>query len=515
MKRRCFFMLISAFAIVFGMVSCGQQTQDYQSVIPADPVVVVKANVHALLTKSELLQDNQVAGFAKTAINEMPENTRGIMREILNDPSNSGLALDKPAFIVVDNIENMRGFALFAVSDNEKVKALVDAVDEETLSVSDEGAYTLVKLGNDNLAAFDDSKLVVAFAQGAFDVKEYMLAEEGAEKSDELEDFLVSQEDVAYYVSYKDILRLAEGAVADAFAGMDMEKFKDLKLVCNVNFYPGQAVMDIGFCGNDEIEKIYREHVCDANTDLHSFIPAATMALMQAGTKNMGTYIEETVGNNPNAAILLDEINKSLKKMGVKQEFAWSLLNSLDGSCVFAVSEIDNTAMLPMPQMTLLAECKDDKLFAVMVELLQSMGSMVSKTADNVYKVAGMYYIGYVDNKIFVMPTSVFKEAYADNSLKALPVNVASTPVATSLDGQVGLAVDFQSVAATLEATGLIRSRSDKALLRLLRKFKGTNYIVNDEAEVKWTVTFQDDKTNALKQLKDLVITTAIDEAIN
>jgi hypothetical protein len=41
------------------------------------------------------------------------------------------------------------------------------------------------------------------------------------------------------------------------------------------------------------------------------------------------------------------------------------------------------------------------------------------------------------------------------------------------------------------------------------------NYIVNDEAEVKWTVTFQDDKTNALKQLKDLVITTAIDEAIN
>ena len=168
-----------------------------------------------------------------------------------------------------------------------------------------------------------------------------------------------------------------------------------------------------------------------------------------------------------------------------------------------------------MPQMTLLAECKDDKLFAIMVELLQSMGSMVSKTADNVYKVAGMYYIGYVDNKIFVMPTSVFKEAYADNSLKVLPVNVASTPVATSLDGQVGLAVDFQSAAATLEATGLIRSRSDKALLRLLRKFKGTNYIVNDEAEVKWTVTFQDDKTNALKQLKDLVITTAIDEAIN
>ena len=130
MKRRCFFMLISAFAIVFGMVSCGQQTQDYQSVIPANPVVVVKANVHALLTKSELLQDNQVAGFAKTAINEMPENTRGIMREILNDPSNSGLALDKPAFIVVDNIENMRGFALFAVSDNEKVGALMDTMVE-------------------------------------------------------------------------------------------------------------------------------------------------------------------------------------------------------------------------------------------------------------------------------------------------------------------------------------------------------------------------------------------------
>ena len=140
MKKTRFFMLFSAIAIVFGMMSCAQKSQDYQSVIPEAPVVVVKANVNSLLAKSELLQDNQVTGFAKSAINEMPENTRGILREILNDPANSGLDLDKPAFVVVDNIENMRGFALFAVSDREKVKALVNAIDDSEVSFDEAAA---------------------------------------------------------------------------------------------------------------------------------------------------------------------------------------------------------------------------------------------------------------------------------------------------------------------------------------------------------------------------------------
>jgi hypothetical protein len=147
--------------------------------------------------------------------------------------------------------------------------------------------------------------------------------------------------------------------------------------------------------------------------------------------------------------------------------------------------------------------------------MMQSQAGMVSKAADNVYSVSGMYYIGYADDKIFVMPAKVYMECYNDNSLKALASNVAGAPVATALGDDMGLSVDLKAVAATLEATGLARSKSDKAALDVLRKFKDTRYTINDDCEIQWVVSFEDDKTNALKQLKDLAVTVAIGEAVN
>ncbi len=61
----------------------------------------------------------------------------------------------------------------------------------------------------------------------------------------------------------------------------------------------------------------------------------------------------------------------------------------------------------------------------------------------------------------------------------------------------------------------MARRRSEKKLLSVLRKFKGVNYTVNDDCEVECNVDFVDDKTNALKQLKDLAVTMAIGEAVN
>lgn len=109
--------------------------------------------------------------------------------------------------------------------------------------------------------------------------------------------------------------------------------------------------------------------------------------------------------------------------------------------------EIDKTAALPLPQMIFVAECKDDKLFGMIKEMLQGQSGLVSKTAENVYLVAGMYYVGYADSKLFVMPTGIFNECYADNSLKGLASDVAGTPLAAALGEEIGLAVDLQAVA--------------------------------------------------------------------
>ena len=196
--------------------------------------MVVKANVDNLLAESELLQDNQITGLIKNDINEMPENSRELLRKILADPANSGLDLKQPAYVVIDNIEQTRGFALFAVKDKEKVTELLNAMEIEDLSMEEKSEYSLLKTGNANIVAFDETKLVAAFSQGACDVTEYMSADTEAKKSKSLAEFMECDDDVAYYMAFKDVLRLAEGTNPEAFSMLDTEKAKDAKPLCSL-----------------------------------------------------------------------------------------------------------------------------------------------------------------------------------------------------------------------------------------------------------------------------------------
>jgi hypothetical protein len=76
-----------------------------------------------------------------------------------------------------------------------------------------------------------------------------------------------------------------------------------------------------------------------------------------------------------------------------------------------------------------------------------------------------------------------------------------------------GIAIDAQAVAQILEEMGLAKSKSDKAMLNILRKFSYTTLTTNEDCEVEWIIAFQDANTNALKQIKDMAISSAISSA--
>lgn len=82
MKKTNIFMLLAVFLAAIGFTAC-DMSPEYQNAIPAEPVAVVKANMKALLDKSEVLKDNQVQGVLKSGINEMPENSRELLRTML------------------------------------------------------------------------------------------------------------------------------------------------------------------------------------------------------------------------------------------------------------------------------------------------------------------------------------------------------------------------------------------------------------------------------------------------
>ena len=511
MRKRNLFVLVSVLLMAIVLGSCSKSA-DYQSVIPAEPVMVVKVNVDNLLAKSEVLQDNQITGIVKNGINEMPENSRELMRSILADPANCGLDLKQPAFVVMENFEQAKGFVLFAVKDAEQVKTLFNAMfeNQEAALLEEKGDYTLLKTDKANIMAFDDTKLVVAFAQGAYDATEYITAKDNAKKSEALKRFIASNDDVAYYMAYKDILRLAEGVNPETFAMMDTKQFEDAKMIVNLNFEAGQVVINGKMEGAKELMDNAKKSIAEVETDLQKFIPAVSYAFIQTGAKDVITSIPESMRHSLEEA-LTKANNKELKKKGINAELIISALNSLDGGIIFGVSEADKNSDLPIPQMVLMAECKDDALFKLAIKVLQSE-NLVTKSSENVYSVMNLYNIAYVDDKIVVMPGNLFSQCFADGYAKELPENISGQKLSKLVGDKSGIAIDAQAVAQLLE--GVARSRSDKAMLELLSKFSYTTMTSNKDCEVEWVVAFEDANTNALKQIKDMAVSSAIRNAI-
>ena len=413
MRKRNLFVLVSVLLMTIMLGSCSPSA-DYQSVIPAEPVMVMKVNVDNLLAKSEILQDNQIIGIVKNGINEkMPENSRELMRSILANPANSGLDLKQPAFFVMENIEQARGLALFAVKDVEQVKTFLNVLIEggENTLIEDKGDYTLLKNNNENIIAFDNTKLVVAFAQGVCDAAEYITAKDNGKKSDALKSFIASNDDAAYYIAYKDIMRLAEGVNPEAFAMVDVKQFEDAKMIVNINFEAGKAVMKGKFEDAEELMEQAKEYMAEPETSLQKFLPGANYGFIQYGVKNIGKYIEETLPEAQREVFqeCLTKANKELHKMGVQTDLTTSMLNSLDGGIIFGVSEADKTSPLPIPQMVLMAESKDDALFQLLIGGLQR-NKLVTQLEENVYSIMGMYTLAYADNKIVLMPSNLYTQ---------------------------------------------------------------------------------------------------------
>lgn len=505
--------MVSVLLMTIGLVSCSQSS-DYRSVIPAEPVMVVKANVDNLLAESELLQDNQITGLIKNDINEMPENSRELLRKILADPANSGLDLKQPAYVVIDNIEQTRGFALFAVKDKEKVTELLNAMEIEDLSMEEKSEYSLLKTGNANIVAFDETKLVAAFSQGACDVTEYMSADTEAKKSKSLAEFMECDDDVAYYMAFKDVLRLAEGTNPEAFSMLDTEKAKDAKLVMSLNFEAGKAVLDTRLEDADELLEISRDYMSSPNSGLQVFIPKTCYGFMQFGIKDLGSNIEKSIPEAQRAEFdeYMAMANKEAKKMGIKEELTLSLLNSLDGGMIFGIAEKDNSSPLPIPQMILVAECKDNSLFNLIAKSLES-NRIATKTDGNTYSLMGLYTLGFADGKLFVMPQNLSAQCYKDGTMKSLAENLTDNDMAQMVGEENGMIIDTKATAKGLEDMGVARRAKDRAILELMNKFTYAGYSVKEDCKVEYTVYFEDYATNSLKQIKDMAVNAAIGNA--
>lgn len=518
MKKTNIFMMLAVFLAAIGFTAC-DMSPEYQNAIPAEPVAVVKANMKALLDKSEVLKDNQVQGVLKSGINEMPENSRELLRTMLSDPEKCGLNLEHPAFVVLENLEQERGFLLFSVKDYEQVVTFVSSLKDESVSLSEQNGYKVLKAGSDNIAAFDDCKFVVAYARGTADATEYMAENEDAEeKSDELKTFLADDDDMAMYVDYKDIMRLAGNVAYPGIADIDEEMLKGAKLVCKLNFLAGKAVANMKIVGNDKIKEMYSESMASPESSLLKYLPQNCMALMQFGVKNIGKTIKANTpeSQKTNLDEIVDNINVQLSEKGVQEKFTWDILDNLDGGMVLGVGRVGKGADGSILQAVALAECKDKSLFTLFVNAMNANGMGLKSVAADVYSLSWgprmTYFIGYIDDKIFIAPDNIYNEIYSDKSLKPLKTNLSGSQIDSFMDGKSGMALSFDDITAIMTEFGLAESYKYKGIVDLLKKFNMAGYTVKAGNEIDFVLEFKNSEANALKQLKDIAVANAISE---
>ena len=169
----------------------------------------------------------------------------------------------------------------------------------------------------------------------------------------------------------------------------------------------------------EKLEDLCSKYMSSAESDLQKYVPSNSLAFMQAGVKSIGTTIKENI---PEAVkteydAIVDNINNELASAGVSEKFSWELLNSLEGGMAAGIIKPSGT---PIPQVAVYAECKDKKLFTVLLNALKANNMHFKMEADDVcslsFSGAKQFFFGYADDKMFFLSSDIYTQVYKDKS---------------------------------------------------------------------------------------------------
>lgn len=532
MKKLYVKLMTAALAVVI-LTGCGQKA-GYMSALPGQSVVVAKVNVGNLLDESEVLSDNQVKGALKEIINETQGETRTLLREITQDPRTCGIDIDNPVYIAVENIENVRGLVLMAVADEDKLKTSLSTLTNDN-DINSMG-WTLTTNGDVNtvedydgnaIIAFDDEKLVVAFADGIADAMEYMtLSDADQEKCKELEEFINEDADAAFYADYSQLMTLASRASRE-FDNLDLSMFENAKYIATLNFEKGEAKLGWKFLGNEQFEETYNKMFGAPNNDLLGFLPQGTWALAQVGVKNLAC-VEDFVQGQLSRELnrMFERANAEFEERGVNAKIGFNLLNSIEGDVVFAVTPVVDNGYREEPQIIFMAECANQNLFNTFINIYQVENENLEKVGNNLYSLGYNkkvdwdnynwdgnytyirkgydYLFGYADGKMFLMPENLYDKCKSGSGLKEFSSNIKNNTVV--YDMIKGNNAGVLDITALVKEIAKVDASDARDIANALDKLENLYLEIKSANEAELVLKTSDKETETLKQLKDICV---------
>ena len=537
MKRTNILSIISAIIMAVVIVSCGDG-KDYLKALPSNSVVVAKMNFGNLLNESEALQDPQIKGALKESINQMQGDSRKLLRDLIEHPENSGLDLNQPAYLAIENLEQMRGVIIFSVSNEEQVKTTLSTLladnnlnSKLTLS-SQDGINTIEDNEGNAMGAFDAEKLVFAYSNGIADAIEYMtLSEENQKRSAELEYFIDMDTDAAFYADYGQVMNLLAAAERE-LEGIDFSMFKETKLIGSLNFDKGKVSVSYQLKGSKKLEELYNKVYNNASNDLVKYLPKNTWGVAQVGIKELKPAFDLIMAGEMGKKLQreFDKANAELAEAGIKTQLSLDLLNSIQGDAIIGVTPTIKDKEQNDPQIIAIAECKDRKLFDAILMIVKTEEDVeevgkdvvslgVNKRIDWDNHVWGEeykyirkgydYYFGFADNKMFVLPENFYKQCVSGGKFKEMGKSLKDNDFLYNIiDNKNAGGIDLNALYNMLNNEDL--SRKDRQVAKMIRSFAGASVEMKNSNEAEASVYLKDKETEALKQIKDALVQALI-----
>lgn len=518
MKNIKLFTIFSVLSAVTLFTSCNPTSSDYISAVPKEPIAALKINAGALFDDSKILENNLVNNYLRQAINEMPRDMRSIMRDILAEPSNSGIDVDKPAVFVLDGVTPLRGLVCCAVGNKEQLNDNIEEFLDETdnLNIQAEDGYTVVSDRRNVWVAFDDEKLVVALSEGVADATEYMKMSENALSNSNFCKFVGSNDDAGLYLDYTQLSTIAASVSPQNRELIQMlEMYDGVIQFTSLNFDDGRVVMRSSLEGNTAVISEYMKAMNKTPSGKYlEYVPKDAYGVALLGLQNLTKSFE----------LLDNKIRKEFEQLMTQMNFDMQLIDDIDGDVLFALLPRADLAGKQLPQMMFFAESKKGLFDYVATALLGNNKNMSqvatdlyslglnkridwSKSSynydtysyDYVYTTSGYdYYLGYIDDCIFVMPENIYAKCVKDGEFVALRKNFSDSPLTVYL-GKSAVVCGMDNIIEDCKDL-------EPAFTDILKYFESVRVLSTDVFDSEFVIEFADKDVNSLKQIVDIAM---------
>ena len=495
MKKMKTLLFSTLLLTIVGMFSaCSSEKENYLSSLPVQSSIVFKFNSAQLITKSNVTNNPFVNGMLMQAVQNIPESLKEKYEEIMNNPNESGIDIQKPiaAAVLMDKRQKPNIVSVIAINNVKKFDELMERVTETepSITIIKTDNAKIVKLPDDVFSiAYNDSRIVMAYGQ---DMNAVSLVNQKADDSmlahPNFTGFAADDKDCSMFIDYAWITEQMAEAQKNLHSSASvspqlMECMKGMSIYGSLNFETGKVVGDMKIYPSDAFKKYLEEFYMKPSDKLIGLLPSDSYLGFNFAIKNYSQclkYINEE---------MRQQIDEIFKQYGLTEE----IIDNIHGDILMGVYQDPYNAMVP--GIVLAIQCKDRTLYNKLKEL------MMITTESDMFEIPNMgYCVTYVDDVLVISTKALYNQCLASGEIKTWGNSWKNTSMGQVLK-KGGIAIDFQAISKN---PLLIQMSGNKELAMMLSVFKQLEILTMQMESMQKSQTeliLVNKNKNALEQL--------------